>query len=88
MAEVETFQIGSMNVHFQPSKKYKTTTFVLQIKAPLAKGSAASRALLMQVLQAGTNNFPSRRAIRKHLDSLYGASFGGDVSKKKVSSTF
>ncbi|MBM7632649.1 EF-P 5-aminopentanol modification-associated protein YfmF [Geomicrobium sediminis] len=82
MAEVETFQVGSMNVHFQPSKKYKTTTFVLQIKAPLEKGSAAARALLMQVLQAGTNNFPSRRAIRKHLDSLYGASFGGDVSKK------
>ncbi|MFB4158761.1 EF-P 5-aminopentanol modification-associated protein YfmF [Geomicrobium sp. JSM 1781026] len=80
---VEQFNVGSLHVHWQPSDKYKTTTFVLQMKAPLEdEKTSAARALLTQVLQAGTKKYPSRREIRKHLDGLYGASFGADVGKK------
>ncbi|QQK80193.1 insulinase family protein [Salicibibacter cibi] len=82
MAEAEQFNVGGLRVHWQPSDTFKTTTIVLHVKAPLEAETAASRTLLAHVLQAGTEEFPSRRKIRYFLDDLYGATFYADVGKK------
>ncbi|SDI95122.1 EF-P 5-aminopentanol modification-associated protein YfmF [Natribacillus halophilus] len=82
MAETEQLDAGGLRVHWQPSNKFKTTTIVLHIKAPLEAETAAARTLLAHVLQAGTADYPSRRKIRHFLDDLYGASFYADVGKK------
>ncbi|AXF55078.1 EF-P 5-aminopentanol modification-associated protein YfmF [Salicibibacter kimchii] len=82
MAEEEQFNAGGLRVHWQPSDTFKTTTIVLHVKAPLEAETAASRSLLAQVLQAGTEELPSRRKIRYFLDDLYGATFYADVGKK------
>ncbi|MBB6449250.1 putative Zn-dependent peptidase [Geomicrobium halophilum] len=82
MAEAEQFNVGGLRVHWQPNQKFKTTTIVLHIKAPLEAKTAAPRTLLAHVLQSGTASFPSRRKIRHFLDDLYGASFYADVGKK------
>ena len=84
MAKGREIQVkrGGMTYHFIPTKKYKTNTFILKIKAPLQKEDATKRALLASVLQSGTKHYPSRAKMRAYLDDLYGASFSIDLQKK------
>ncbi|MGJ9381472.1 EF-P 5-aminopentanol modification-associated protein YfmF [Salipaludibacillus sp. CF4.18] len=76
------FQSGSINVHYIPSTTFKTNTFVIQLKAPLAKDTVTKRAILPQVLQSGSEDYPTRLALRSALEDLYGASLQGDIVKK------
>ncbi|MFB5660505.1 EF-P 5-aminopentanol modification-associated protein YfmF [Alteribacillus sp. HJP-4] len=69
-------------IHLISTKKYKTTTLVLQLKTKLSHENAAPRALLANVLKSGTAGLPTRKKIRLFLDELYGASFSNDISKK------
>ncbi|MCR6111057.1 insulinase family protein [Bacillus sp. A301a_S52] len=76
------FQSGSLNVHIIPSKTFKTTTFNIQLNAPLSKETATKRALLSHILQNSTADYPSRQQLRSALEELYGASLTSDVTKK------
>ncbi|UOE92785.1 pitrilysin family protein [Alkalihalobacillus sp. LMS39] len=78
----QTMSVQGIDVHVVKTTKYKTNTIVLLCKAPLEKETVTKRALLPHVLQAGTENYPTRQRIRNELDELYGASLSVDVQKK------
>jgi len=69
-------------LHIIKTEKYKTNSLIFKMKAPLQEETATYRALLSQVLQSNTKNYPTTGALRSHLDELYGASFYTDLSKK------
>ncbi len=84
MAVIEEIKIeqAGITIHFVPTKKFKTTTLVWKMKAPLKEETVTYRALLPNVLQSNTAAYPTSTAFRSHLDQLYGASLFTDVSKK------
>lgn len=75
-------EINGIKLHTIETKKYKTNSIVLKMKAPLENEFVTTRALLPYVLQSGTKKLPSALQIRSYLDELYGASLFVDVSKK------
>lgn len=81
MVEKEQINKGAA-LHLLPTKKFKTTTILLQMLAPLEAETATERSLLSQVLKSATADYPSRKSIRSRLDYLYGAVFTTDVAKK------
>ncbi|MDM5316460.1 pitrilysin family protein [Fictibacillus sp. b24] len=74
--------LHGMTVHTIETKKYKTTSFILQIKEAINEKNVTKRALLAYVLQSGTKDFPSSKELRSALDDLYGATLSADLSKK------
>ncbi|MDR7072208.1 putative Zn-dependent peptidase [Fictibacillus barbaricus] len=74
--------LDGITLHTVETKKYKTTSFVLQIKQMIDESSVTKRALLPSVLQSGTKDFPSSKELRSALDDLYGATLNTDLSKK------
>nr|WP_246625028.1 pitrilysin family protein [Fictibacillus nanhaiensis] len=74
--------LHGMTVHTIETKKYKTTSFILQIKEAIDEKNVTKRALLSYVLQSGTKDFPSSKELRSALDDLYGATLNADLSKK------
>jgi predicted Zn-dependent peptidase len=74
--------LNGISVHTIETKKYKTTSFILQIKAGIDEKNVTKRALLSYVLQSGTKDFPSSKELRSALDDLYGATLNADLSKK------
>ncbi|MFK3938756.1 EF-P 5-aminopentanol modification-associated protein YfmF [Alkalihalobacillus sp. NPDC078783] len=77
----QQFTHQGMNVHVMKSDKFKTTTFMVMLRAPLTEETVSLRALLPHVLQGGTEKWPTRQKLRVHLDDLYGARLSGDVRK-------
>ncbi|MBM7659295.1 putative Zn-dependent peptidase [Bacillus mesophilus] len=75
-------KMNGLSLHVVETKKYKTNTLVMKLKAPLTKEDVTHRALLPHVLQSGTNQYPSTTELRSYLDELYGASLGVDLTKK------
>lgn len=69
-------------LHVIQTEKYKTNTIVWKMKAPLNQKDVTLRALLPQVLQSSSANYPSTTALRSYLDDLYGATFFVDLAKK------
>ena len=78
----EKTSCGGLTLHRIQTDKYKTTTVVMQFKARLTKDTVTERALLPYVLQSGTGNYPSSKAVRTELEKLYGATLGVDLAKK------
>lgn len=78
----QTISKNGYNIHFIPTKKFKTLTFVVKLKAPLEKETITKRALLPSVLRQATENYPSRAELQLKLDDLYGAVLSIDGSKK------
>jgi predicted Zn-dependent peptidase len=78
----DVHQLDGLTLHVIPTAKYKTNTLILRLKAPLTEETVTYRALLPYVLQSGTSNLPSAKAVRQHLEDLYGASLSVDVNKK------
>ncbi|WNB93969.1 EF-P 5-aminopentanol modification-associated protein YfmF [Bacillus sp. NEB1478] len=74
--------LDGITLHTIETKKYKTTSFVLQIKQTIDESTVTKRALLPSVLQSGTKDFPSSKELRSALDDLYGATLNTDLSKK------
>lgn len=75
-------EVNRVNVHVLPTDKYKTNTIVVNIQRPLTEEAVTRTALLPQVLRRGTQSFPSLKAIKDHLDEMYGATFYGNVMKR------
>ncbi|MDO6655668.1 pitrilysin family protein [Anaerobacillus sp. 1_MG-2023] len=78
----EKTSCGGLTLHRIQTDKYKTTTVVVQFKARLTEETVTERALLPHVLQSGTENYPSSKAVRTELEKLYGATLGVDLAKK------
>lgn len=77
----QPFSHEGLQVHVLKTDKYKTTTLMLMMQAPLEKETVSKRALLPHVLQGGTKKWPTRQKLRVQLDDLYGARLSGDVRK-------
>ncbi|ASS88513.1 peptidase M16 [Geobacillus lituanicus] len=82
MVDEKVTAVGPVRVHTISTDKYKTNTLVWKMKAPLAKETVTLRALLPYVLQSGTADYPSVKALRTYLDELYGATLNVDLTKK------
>lgn len=78
----EKSSCGGLTLHKIQTEKYKTTTVVMQFKSRLSEETVTKRALLPYVLQSGTENYPSSKALRTELEKLYGATLGVDLAKK------
>jgi predicted Zn-dependent peptidase len=74
--------LDGLTLHTIETKKYKTTSFILQIKQAINAEQVTKRALLPYILQSGTMDFPSSKQLRSALDDLYGATLNADLSKK------
>ncbi|MFD1607751.1 EF-P 5-aminopentanol modification-associated protein YfmF [Oceanobacillus luteolus] len=82
LIEEQTVNKNGYHIHFIPTKKFKTLTFVIKSKAPLNKDTITKRALLPNVLREATKNYPSRTELQLKLDDLYGAVLSVDGAKK------
>ncbi|MGG3938638.1 EF-P 5-aminopentanol modification-associated protein YfmF [Anoxybacillus kestanbolensis] len=82
MFQEEVKEIGGLRLHVIPTKKYKTNTLVLKMKAPLCEQDVTMRAMIPYVLQSATERHPSMGALRTYLDELYGATLQVDLAKK------
>lgn len=71
-----------VNLYIQPTRKFKTTVVYVYFHLPLAPETVTSNALLPMVLARASADYPTTAALSRHLDELYGASFGIDVSKR------
>lgn len=69
-------------LHIVKTDKFKTNTIVWKMKAPLKEETVTLRALLPNVLQSSTKQYPTTTALRTYLDELYGAGFFVDLAKK------
>ena len=78
----QPFQSGRINTHVLSTSTYKTNTIVLQMAAPLNESKAAERSVLANVLKTATEYHPTRRALQKALEELYGMVLSADVYKK------
>jgi predicted Zn-dependent peptidase len=70
------------SLHIVNTSKYKTNTIVWKMKAPLDLETVTLRALLPNVLQSSTKEYPTTTTLRSYLDDLYGAGFYVDLAKK------
>jgi predicted Zn-dependent peptidase len=73
---------NGLTAHFIKTEKFKTITVTLKMLAPLEKETVTKRALFPYVLQRGSKNFPKTSDIQSYLDTLYGATFHVDLTKK------
>ncbi len=69
-------------LHIVKTDKFKTNMLVWKMRAPLTEDTVTLRALLPNVLESSTKQYPTTTALRSHLDELYGANFFVDLSKK------
>lgn len=75
-------ELPGFKLHVVETSKYKTNTLVWKMKAPLTKENVTKRALLPQVLQSSSANYPTTTVLRSYLDELYGATLFVDLAKK------
>ncbi|ALC81109.1 MULTISPECIES: EF-P 5-aminopentanol modification-associated protein YfmF [Bacillus] len=73
---------NGLTAHFIKTEKFKTITVTFKMLAPLQKETVTKRALFPYVLQRGTKNYPKTSDIQAYLDTLYGATFSVDLTKK------
>lgn len=82
VAPFETINFGKIRLHVLQSKKFKTNTLVALIEQELSEDKVTQTALLPQVLQRGTQTYPTTLELKRQLDELYGANLFGDVFKR------
>jgi len=63
------------------SERYKTVRARVVLFDPIREGAATRNALLAKVLNHGSVNHPSRRALARACEELYGATLGISVSR-------
>lgn len=82
VANEQIIKKNGYTLHIVKTNKYKTNTLVWKMKAPLTEETVTLRALLPNVLQSSTKQYPTTTALRTYLDDLYGAGFFVDLAKK------
>ena len=69
-------------VHVVPINKFKTISLIVHMRQSIKDENLAKRALMPYVLQSATENLPSAKEIRQHLEQLYGMTLSVDLMKK------
>lgn len=77
-----TVPIGNARLHVLPTDKFKTTAFAVLLEQELTEEKVTKTALLPNVLQRGTQSFPTTIAFQRRQQELYGANVYGDVFKR------
>ena len=75
----EMANINRIPIYGIRSVRFTGDVLHIVVKMPLEKKAASQNALLARVLTASCKRFPSRPALSKYLDSLYGASIDSHV---------
>ncbi len=65
-----------------PTEKFKTVRLFVRFSTKHQKAVASKRALLTNLLETNSFNYPTQTKLSEKLADLYGASFGLNVSKK------
>ncbi|WP_202077208.1 EF-P 5-aminopentanol modification-associated protein YfmF [Caldalkalibacillus salinus] len=77
-----TEKVNDIPVHIYPTDKYKTNFISLYIRQPLADEHHTKVALIPQILNRGTEKYPTAGQFKQALEELYGASLNADVMKR------
>jgi predicted Zn-dependent peptidase len=78
----QSYTLNGLNVVTLKSDKFKTTDILINFRNKLSREQATERGLIPSVLKAGSTLFPTKKAISRELERLYGASFGSNVIKQ------
>lgn len=77
------FPLGDgVNLYVLATPKFKTVSCFVYLHTPLRAETVTPNALLPMVLVRGTARHPSTPELVRHLDDLYGATVGFDVSRR------
>ncbi len=80
-AKWETGQAGRVHVHVLPTRKYKTTSILLQLEGPLTRDRVTAQALVPHILAEATRRYRSPALLTQAFESLYGASLSARPGK-------
>jgi len=64
------------------SHQFKTNQIIVNFRAPLRRTEITKRALLSNLLETSSADYPDQRALAHALANMYGAAFGAGVSRK------
>lgn len=81
-ARFQTIPVGNIRVHVCATDKFKTNTLSAMVQQELSPQTVTKTALLPQVLQRGTESYPTTLQLKQRLEELYGARLFADVYKR------
>jgi len=64
------------------SHQFKTNQIIINFRAPIKRTDITKRALLANLLETSSADYPDQRALAHALAEMYGAAFGAGVSRK------
>ena len=64
------------------SHQFKTNQIIINFRAPIKRADITKRALLANLLETSSADYPDQRALAHALAEMYGAAFGAGVSRK------
>ncbi|MBO9165694.1 EF-P 5-aminopentanol modification-associated protein YfmF [Lactiplantibacillus pentosus] len=64
------------------SHQFKTNQIMINFRAPLDRSTITQRALLSNLLETSSADYPDQRTLANALAAMYGAAFGAGVSRK------
>ncbi|VDG33264.1 hypothetical protein MUDAN_DOGOELCO_02466 [Lactiplantibacillus mudanjiangensis] len=64
------------------SHQFKTNQIIVNFRAPLRRDEITKRALITNLLETSSADYPDQRALAHALANMYGAAFGAGVSRK------
>ena len=70
---METYSAGGCHIHIHPTTKFKTDTVSVSFLWPLRVEDAAASYLLSYLLADSCARYPSKQAVFRQLDQMYGA---------------
>ena len=65
----------NINLYYNPTKKFKTTTLGVYIHRPLSREECTLNSLLCMVMRRGCPGFEDSKTLSRYLDNLYGMGF-------------
>lgn len=78
----QTIPCDGIRVHIYPTRQFKTITCVLMVQQALTEQTVTPTAMLAQILQRGSAQYPTKLEMTRYLDEMYGAVFHVDVDKR------
>ena len=73
---------NGVQLHVLPTDKYKTIRITIKFKAPLKRETITQRAMIANLLEISSKQYPTQTAFNSKLSELFGAGFGTGVTKK------
>lgn len=74
--------VSGVDLHFIPSKKFKTNRIKMRFSAPMSMNTIAGRVLLANMLETANEIYPTPQIFRERLANLYGANFSTRLSRR------